>query len=44
MKDKNGGVVVLQLKKFFGFQSKMYSFLADNKIDHKKVKGVNSKS
>ena len=38
MKNKTG---VIQLKFFFELKPKMYSFLVDDRSEHKKAKGVN---
>ena len=38
MKDETAGVTI---KQFFELKPKMYSYLVDDNIDHKKAKGVN---
>ena len=38
MKDENIGVMI---EKLVGLKPKMYSFLIDNKSEHRKAKGVN---
>ena len=38
MNDETSGVAI---EEFFGLKLKMYSFLADDNSEHKKLKGVN---